>query len=308
MLNVVYGNEPYFIQKYIKKLKRSIELPEFNLREFQGLTEDFFVFLSTCALMEERKACIVYLKTIKELDKKEFLSWVDTDEKDVNVLVVMDDLDKRTSVYKVLSKKNVLTDCNKMKDTQRNDFEKIIMSELKNIGAKITNSAFKEFIRRINYFEQPQYSLLEVIGQIQKLYYYNPEISLENVELLIEDNEKEDVFVLAKELDLYNVEQLYKEVDLLIHAEGFSAIGSLSVLLREFRIAYKYVLFSDKALSNADFGIYKKPFFIQYPHALLGECMQSLVEMIDKIKHGFEEKAAMSIAISKLLVLLKAEC
>lgn len=72
---LVYGTEPFLIDKYKKELIRDIEAPEFNYLEANEFTEQVSSFLCQIPILGNEKVLIYHAETLKECsDLVEFLS------------------------------------------------------------------------------------------------------------------------------------------------------------------------------------------------------------------------------------------
>ena len=67
---LIYGTEPYLIDKYRKEIRDSVETPEFNYLETDEVTKEVLGFLQQLPLLGKEKVLIfraTYLKDCREL-------------------------------------------------------------------------------------------------------------------------------------------------------------------------------------------------------------------------------------------------
>lgn len=279
MLKILYGNEPYLIDHFKKKLTEGLAFPEMNLLTLREWSREVPDFLSTYPVMDEFRVVVLYLDSFKEFEKavsgnEEFLSSVIASPTQ-RFVVITGDVDKRTSFYKKLSKDahKVLLSCEKMDEVR---LKKAIMTEVTRLGATMDDDTYALFADKENYAERDDINLLNVYGDIARLASYDKHITKETVELLVKANIQENVFGICKMIQSGNLRALKGQAEVL---EG-SEIGVLSALLREYRLAFKGKFFSAKEIG------------VKYI-ALSGLSMQEITEgmsfilsVIDGMKDG----------------------
>lgn len=279
MLRILYGNEPYLIDYFKKKLTEGLAFPEMNLLTLREWSREVPDFLSTYPVMDEFRVVVLYLDSFKEFEKavsgnEKFLSSVIASPTQ-RFVVITGDVDKRTSFYKKLSKDahKVLLSCEKMDEVR---LKKAIMTEVARLGATMDDDTYALFADKENYAERDDINLLNVYGDIARLASYDKHITKENVELLVRANIQENVFGICKMIQSGNLRALKGQAEVL---EG-SEIGVLSALLREYRLAFKGKFFSAKEIG------------VKYI-ALSGLSMQEITEgmsfilsVIDGMKDG----------------------
>ena len=98
MLVILCGNEPYLIDFYKKKFTLGLSFPEMNLLTLHAWDKEILDFLATYPVMDEFRAVVLYLDSLKELEKS-------VDEKIISTvngagsqhfIVIVRDADKRT--------------------------------------------------------------------------------------------------------------------------------------------------------------------------------------------------------------------
>lgn len=279
MLKILYGNEPYLIDHFKKKLTEGLAFPEMNLLTLREWSREVPDFLSTYPVMDEFRVVVLYLDSFKEFEKavsgnEKFLSSVIASPTQ-RFVVITGDVDKRTSFYKKLSKDahKVLLSCEKMDEVR---LKKAIMTEVARLGATMDDDTYALFADKENYAERDDINLLNVYGDIARLASYDKHITKETVELLVKANIQENVFGICKMIQSGNLRALKGQAEVL---EG-SEIGVLSALLREYRLAFKGKFFSAKEIG------------VKYI-ALSGLSMQEITEgmsfilsVIDGMKDG----------------------
>lgn len=232
MVTVLLGDEPYLMDCQINKLTKELAFPELNLMMADSVTEDVRYFLSTYPAMDDYKVFILKLSHLKELDQS-FLDEFLKDTTTNRFVICATDYDAKSSYYKKMKGLNLITFCSK------EEAAKALPSFLTKItakkGASFEEDALNLFIERTGYVDNPSMNLYSMVGYIDSLIALNRSISKSMVEENVPAFYQENVFAIAKLLMNKDMEALRIQAELLKGNE----IGTLSALLREFRISYK---------------------------------------------------------------------
>lgn len=102
---LVYGEEPYLIDKFRKKIIDEVETPEFNLMETSEFTEAEQNFLCQHALFGDKKVLIYRANSLKE--SGEFVKYVSEKGKTTDTYIFVQEVDRRSKVYKMFKKEEV---------------------------------------------------------------------------------------------------------------------------------------------------------------------------------------------------------
>lgn len=233
MIGIYYGNEPYLIQIEKHKLMRKIQNPEMNLIHSSSMTEDIVGFLNTFPIMDERRLAVLDIDVLSQLDTADFRSYLENPADSSDLFIMVRSFDMRTKFAKELSKKKLLHECKKLSDI--NSVVNYLLPVIKNAGGRITEAAMQEFMTRENYLEA-DINLLNVINDLKSLLTIDKDITLPMVKTYIKSNEVENCFALAKMIANQDFVGLKKQSELI---SGSDSIGVLSLLMREYRIAWK---------------------------------------------------------------------
>lgn len=120
------------------------------------------------------------------------------------------------------------------------------------------------------------------------------QITLENVKAIIPEHEKDNVFAIAKLIQAGDINALRTQTTLLQGNE----IGTLSALLREYRLAYKASFFPAR-----DVGVGNIVFQGKDRNQLL-DGINLITNSIDQIKYG---AIPISVALEKVIFILVAQ-
>ncbi len=173
-----------------------------------------------------------------------------------NLIILDPNPDKRTSVYKKLSK---LKGAKEFKNLMGSELSKWVSSEAKNNQAEISPTDIKYLIDKVG---EDQWTLA---NEIQKLASYNQKITKTTIDELAVPSLENNTFVLTEALaskDLARVLNLYKEIKLQGHADQL-ILGAITYQYRtillallnnsELNSAYKmspYALGKARSLAN----------------------------------------------------------
>ena len=119
-----------------------------------------------------------------------------------------------------------------------------LMKRAEKMGVTFQNDVLQEFLQRINYLENEGVSIYTIIGYLESLAALGSTVTSDAVASVVPAYQSEKVFgivdlILAKDLSGLCVQAALLKKD---------AIGTLSALLREYRIAYKANYFSFKEI------------------------------------------------------------
>ncbi len=296
MIKVIFGAEDYCVWFKKHKIIDTIQNQEFNLKEFECFDEDTLEWCRTFPMLSDRRAAVLCVPDLKILDTKLFKGYMAEPAEETDVVILPDKVDKKTKFYKSLLTDQIIEEHPKLKSVA--DLQKMILVFLKNTGAQIKQDACEELIRRLNYFERDEVNLWTVKNAVQNLAQSSLQIDKALVETVIEDNEKENVFLLIDLLKKGNLAGIAKQENLIMRAQG-STHGALSAMLREFRIAYKQKFLGAKP---ADIGV-KFISLNSWDAEKVMNGLEILTDTIFMIKSGrLKADRAISYACEKMLV------
>lgn len=273
---ILYGDEPYMIEARRKSLEKKITLPELNLLKTDGWSMDVVTFLSTYPVADDNKLAVVNVKDLKELNTDSFQSYIEMPSSYGQLLVIAEKVDKRSVLYKKLSKEKVFVECGKVTDAEQ--LKAILLREVQSLDGKMTAEAYRLFLQKENYGDEARadISILNLLSDLHRLVAWNPEITVDSVNLLIKDNYAAKTFAVSKLIADGDVPGLRVQAELLKN----DAIGNLSALLREYRIAWKSQYFP-----NSEIGVS----FISFKKLAtekLERAIDIIMSALDGIKDG----------------------
>lgn len=291
MIAVIYGDEPYKVDVMKRKYLNGIG----DVLRFEGdFNEEIASACSTFSLFSEKRAVVLTIDTLKALDNKSFLTYLKSPCDETSLVIICRKVDTRLKIYKHLKEANVLVPCMKVKEMDV--FLKVIKAELNKLGAEITDDALREFVERINYFELDDMNLLIALSYLRGCAACNKAITIETVKDCVPKHDLSDVFAIPALVEKKDMDGLLREVNLLKEND---AIGALSFLLRELRLAYKLNFFN-----ATEVGATNKA-FKGISRGKLAKGIKVVTENIEAIKTGhFTSDAALKLTLAEVTKML----
>ena len=301
MLRVLYGKEPYRIDKVIEESKKMISMQEINISYYENLSSEVQSLCFTYPLLDSSRLVIVSVDALTE----EIMSYKTIPEF-TNLIILPKTVDKRKELYKKLEKEGFLEVYDKLTEKQLKIF---ILRFLKTNGGKITESAFCFLVERSGYLEEEQVDLYTIEIYLQQLLLLSDTITKEGIEQVIPLTCREEVYELSKMLMIGNMEQVIS-LSMEFLERGESPIALLSLLLRSFRLGYKVSLFDfseqQEVCSKIGISMYQIKGMKQYPKEIWNGAMDIIQEGMLGIKEG-GGNARFLLTISKLVFLLQSK-
>lgn len=296
MIKVLYGEETYCVWYKKHKYVDSIENKDFNLMEFDEFNSDTLEYLRTFPMMSDRKACLVNVADLKDVDNKYFSEYLANPEENTDLIILPQKVDARLKFYKTLQKADCIEEHKRLATNE--DVKKMVAFFLKPYGARITEDACAELLNRLNYCDKKStITLWNVKSVVENLAQTSSEINKELVERLVDKNESENVFALIKLVLNKDIAGIARQEDIIMRTQG-SSIGALAAMLREYRMGYKKAFLG---VSNKDMGVNFLTLNNE-PAAYLLDGVRILTGTIADIKQGrLKPDRAISLACEKLI-------
>lgn len=282
---LVYGTEPYLIDKYRKEIRDSVETPEFNYLETDEVTKDVLGFLQQLPLLGNEKVLIFRATCLK--DCRDLLDFMPRAGKKSKVYFFVKEIDKRTKEFKQFSKDEM-----KMFDKISGD----VFQYVKKNDCEIQSEAYEYFLQIINYYSE-ETNLYDVINALKRLC-STKVITVEVFEKMIISRETENIFSLIQLIMSCRYEELYRQADLIILNQGNNIIGILSLLLRSYRLAYKMQVCN---CNLKTLGVYGNTYVPRLSADACNDAMNLLDDAVNNIKRGFYSgDIALKVTLTKL--------
>lgn len=287
---LIFGNEPYRIHMYKMEAVKGIAMPEFNYMEAAQFTQAERDFAKQMPFMGNRRVLIV---NMEKLTSNELLEQYLTEPASkTDLYIFVGEVDKRLSLYKKFPKDGI-----KQLDKDMEMLQRWILGYIKRQNCKITRQAYDEFLKRINY-ELEEVNLYHVKSALKRLCTTQDEITPDLVQRLVQFNEKEEVFRLISLIDEGKTEELFHQADLIVQNGSQNVIGTLSLLLRSYRLLYK-INVCGCTLKEA--GVYNRTYIPRMSLEQADEGIDIIQKTVNGIKNGrYTQEFALRLCLSKL--------
>lgn len=284
MIKILYGEEPYIIDKRIEEAVKQISCPEMNLQFFDTVNDELKATVECVPLLDERRVVVLALDELKSDEKlMEILSMVpDT----TDFIIETKKVEANTKIYKLAKKSNYLQECVKLTESQ---LKKFILGILNEKGVKITNSAYAVMVNRMGYLNDPNVSLYTVDIYVRQLSFLATIITEDEIAKVIPQTSNEKIFELTKVLIAGKESECFT-LALDFIERGENVIAMLSAMLRFFRLGFKASLFKD--YKKSELGALLGAPVYQYEGALsineqaLNNILDTIQQAINGIKTG----------------------
>ena len=294
-IQIIFGNEPYFLSKYKNELFSKINYPDFNISIYESFEEADYDSCTTYPVMEEERVVFIDADKLSALDTSFFKKYLENPPKFTHLLVLARNVDKKLKIYKELSAKKIIKEVNKLENTI--SLKKEIQGFLEEQHGSITKEALDELIQRENYSDNEAVNLISITNDLLSMLNIDKNISLDMVKEYVRDNAVDNVFALAKLILSKNAAALRKEISLI---SSDQAIPTLALLLREYRIGYKASFVPLKEIGTRYASFYKMP----KEQLLAG--IDICTKAMEEIKEGIlDAKVALTVTVGKLLHLME---
>ena len=299
MVKVLYGNEPYVVAKRKAKIVNALADKQMNFQQFDGKFDvDVYNSCLLYPFMEDKRVVLLDIESLGSLDNPAFEEYLANPVVTTDLLIICKNVDKRVKLYKKLKSLDVLVECNKL---DGDTLKKAILCELSSKGGAIQELALAELIKRLDYENDEAVNMFTIVGYLDNMLAIDKGITLEMVKKYVPKHEEANVFALSKLLLGESSAELLKEIEMV---DSDESIKTLSLLLRDFRVAYKLKYFDKKDV--AEKGVFTS--FSNCSADVLVECMQTITDTISDVKAGrTTNEQALKLACIKLFNKLKDE-
>lgn len=289
-IHLIYGDEPYLIKRAVDKL-----LPRDGAARYQEFSSETVTRLSSLSLFGDNSV-LVTVDSLKALDQKCFLSYIDNPRDGALLVIRVRDVDKRLSLFTKLRKSPSVA-IREIGKADNNTMKKFIQSIAIRQGSSITSSDAQKIMELSAYQYDPHVTMYTIGNMLTNLIdgmeVIGP-ITAEDIERTFQRKDTVNKFGIAALLEKQDRGQLYQLAPSLQEENG--AIPFLMLLMRELRIAYKSRLFSLEEI-----GV-KSVNFKSWSNNQLIQGMTIVGDIVYKLKLSeIQENIAIPYCFSELL-------
>lgn len=236
---LIYGEEPYFIDKEISKLVEKFndyEVVSYDMFEnnISDALEDALMgslFSSNKLIICKNSTFLTGSKCDIEHKTDDLLKYLSMDSDNVLALtVITDKLDTRKKVVKELNKFNII----KIDKLKPYEFNKFVINYCKDNGYKINDSAVKLFLEKLTD------NLYIITSELDKLFLYKDDniITIDDIKLVTSKVVNTNIFDLVNAIVEKNIDKALEVYDdlMIINEEEIKLIVTLA---NQFRLIYQ---------------------------------------------------------------------
>lgn len=292
---LVFGNEPYLIHQFKKDIIASVKMPDFNLRistEFGTVEQEF---LMQSPFLADKRILILTVDTLRP-DKKLEKS-IKQKRGQADIYIFAKEVDKRLTLFKAFE----LQEIKEYKKLARDVLEKFILSTIKGRGCCIRKPAYELLLEKLNY-DLDEVTLFDVVHTLDRLCAVEGEITIEFVDGMVYAHERENVFELIRLICVKDYAKLFHQANLILQNNKSNVIGTLSLLLRSYRLAYKVAC----GYKLQELGVNPRTFIPKMDRNEADRCMETIQHYVNGIKAGmYTQEIAVRLCFSKLCMIGK---
>ena len=293
---LIYGKEPYLIREYKRHIIGQIAIPDFNLLVTTEFGEKEQDFVMQSPFLTDRRVLIIEvdnLRADKVLEKN-----LNKDYPSTDIYLFPKEIDKRLTLFKAFDPKNETKVFDKLGEKELEGF---VISRINDCGCRIRQTSYQILMERINYGLE-EVTLFDVVHVLDRLCSIRGEITKELIKAVVPKHEKENAFALIELIAEGKAGELFHQCTLILDNSSSNAIGTLSLLLRSYRIAYKNAC----GYSLKDLGVNPRTFIPKLTRETSDQCMQMIQNYINLIKSGkLNQKEAIRLCFTRLCAIQK---
>lgn len=308
MIHLITGNEPYRIHQYIKNVEESIAFKEINFLkfdEFNAIVPDMCIQVP---VMSSKRVVVIETEKLPT-GNDDLGEYIKNPVETTDLYIIVQTLDKRTSLYKEL-KKHKVYEFNKL---QHNELINFIENYISSSGGSIEKDSISHFIDRVGYLENEEVTLYDVINSLDKVIVYDKSITKESIDRLIPKTLSDNVFKITQLIMQNNKKATFEYLNSLLTNEQ-NEIGLMSLILRNFRLLYKMSLYTEKGVSLNDIAkeLGVSPFSLNWTKGInlsqseVDKCIDLCNEKILRVKEGmYTGEMALQTLLVEIFYVIK---
>ena len=291
MLKIWYGEEPYLMSTAKAKEKANIENPDINIVDNgDELDETAINQCYESAFFADKKYLVFKAADLKN----PFIAKLIAEEPDNEVRIIVSKFESNLKVAKSLKKEQV----QEFKRLADKDIPAFIKFFLVKWPTKVREEDFKYLISRIGYSGRTNCDLFTVRNWLQQLFSLE-EVTKADIDAVIPEEESANAFALFRLLVDGKKDKYFALAERLLISED--AIGLLSLLLSNFRIAYKAGL--AKGSPESEIGVPKFRIY-SLPEGKCRSCMSAIQDGVNAVKNGEDGRNIYMRISAELMTLL----
>ena len=297
MLQVWLGDEPFLMYQRIDREVAEIQFPDMNFTK-GNLDDRLYDSCFVSPFLADKRYVLVYAGMGNPLLEK-LIDNAEAIENDV-IVILEGEIDKRKSVFKKAQKKKVICSFDRLDQKKFNEFCLFCLA-----GTQITEDDYRYLKDRMAYGVRPDADLYTVRAWLGALASAPQPVERRYIDHIIPEYTGGDAFGLFSFLVSKDSKGYFRLLDKLLEEDPHSGISILSVLLRNFRLAYKVALVGAKdAEKETGVASWQLRSMSKVTMESAKEAMQLLQQGVNDIKKGCPARQLMSEISVRLLNLV----
>lgn len=297
MLQVWLGDEPFLMYQRIDREVAEIQFPDMNFTK-GNLDDRLYDSCFVSPFLADKRYVLVYAGMGNPLLEK-LIDNAEAIENDV-IVILEGEIDKRKSVFKKAQKKKVICSFDRLDQKKFNEFCLFCLA-----GTQITEDDYRYLKERMAYGVRPDADLYTVRAWLGALASAPQPVERRYIDHIIPEYTGGDAFGLFSFLVSKDSKGYFRLLDKLLEEDPHSGISILSVLLRNFRLAYKVALVGAKdAEKETGVASWQLRSMSKVTLESAKEAMQLLQQGVNDIKKGYPARQLMSEISVRLLNLV----
>ncbi len=297
MLQVWLGDEPFLMYQRIDREVAEIQFPDMNFTK-GNLDDRLYDSCFVSPFLADKRYVLVYAGMGNPLLEK-LIDNAEAIENDV-IVILEGEIDKRKSVFKKAQKKKVICSFDRLDQKKFNEFCLFCLA-----GTQITEDDYRYLKDRMAYGVRPDADLYTVRAWLGALASAPQPVERRYIDHIIPEYTGGDAFGLFSFLVSKDSKGYFRLLDKLLEEDPHSGISILSVLLRNFRLAYKVALVGAKdAEKETGVASWQLRSMSKVTMESAKEAMQLLQQGVNDIKKGYPARQLMSEISVRLLNLV----
>lgn len=297
MLQVWLGDEPFLMYQRIDREVAEIQFPDMNFTK-GNLDDRLYDSCFVSPFLADKRYVLVYAGMGNPLLEK-LIDNAEAVENDV-IVILEGEIDKRKSVFKKAQKKKVICSFDRLDKKKFNEFCLFCLA-----GTQITEDDYRYLKERMAYGVRPDADLYTVRAWLGALASAPQPVERRYIDHIVPEYTGGDAFGLFSFLVSKDSKGYFRLLDKLLEEDPHSGISILSVLLRNFRLAYKVSLVGAKdAEKETGVASWQLRSMSKVTMESAKEAMQLLQQGVNDIKKGYPARQLMSEISVRLLNLV----
>lgn len=309
MILLVYGDR-YLYDMHIKKEAAKLETPEVNAVYAEEWDDSLYMQCISAPFLEEKKIVVVQLQNLGQDRKQKLLTdYIQSPSAHTDLYLCMRHLDRRSEVYKILSKKGCVMEFPKasMNDVYRSVRKRLVR---KYAFSPEEVDRHRDFLtqRLQGYQYEEDYDLYRVMKYVDMLGNAG-QLDREAVEYFIPEIFTQKSYELSKLMLSGKKTEMIRLASRLVKENDENRIGILSLVLSQIRICYKAGLFPEmprrEILDTLGINSYQLndsySMYSPEQHAKAYACLQ---KGVNRLKSGSDADSAFMMALINAAAVL----